>query len=544
MALLETGNMNCYEYLRYNVQRYGEYDAVEHFGKRTSLAKFLWDVDCLASYFSKTLQVKRGEVYTILLPTSVQSLVAFYALNKIGAISNFIHPLSAPNFVQEMMEDTKSRGIMIMDVLADKYIDTIKRLELPSVICSLSDYAARGRKEAVKLFSNLKGGAVRKLKRWTTFEKALQGQRPSKGLSGNAQDDAVYLCGGGTTGKSKTIRLSSKNINEEVFKLNDTVSCDAPGEGAMIAVLPLFHAYGLALSMHLPLCHGARVIPMSKFNAKRFNQVMHINKINLIAGIPAMFQKIMREDNFDGPHLKHLHVLSCGGDTVSEQVISEFNAHLEKWGASGRLLRGYGLTEVSSACSGNRVYDLRENSIGKPLYEIRMEIWDENKQPLPPGEKGEIVVSGTTVMKGYFTKDGREKEGLYIDENGVEWVLTGDIGYQDEDGYFYFSARKKRLIIISGYNVYPGDVESLAETKNFVREACAVQGYTKEKKPIVRLYLSLGIDLDHELCKKELMELFEAELPAYSVPREIVIMDALPRTAMQKLDFMSLTETL
>jgi len=538
-----TFNLNCYEFFRRNTAQYGEYNAVEHFGRKTPASEFVRDVDGLAAYFQQELKLKRGDVYTVFLPTCVESFAAFYALNKIGVIVNFVHPLTPPHVLREMMEKTGSKGIMVMDLLSRKYADVIAARGVPCVVCSFGDYAAAGLKQAVNGFSTLASLPLRKVKPRIRYEKACRKYPAAEGVHENGSDVAVYLCGGGTTGKSKTIKLSNRAINEMVYKFSFVDDIREPGVEATIAVLPMFHAFGLCVAMHLPMCFAARVIPMANFKAKNFNRIMSKNKIILIVGIPVMYRKLKKEKNFEGAHLRHLRLMFCGGDDVSESVLDDFNECLGKWGAEGKLYRGYGLTEVASACAMNTDNYFRENSMGKPMHEVRMEIWDENKKRLPFGEVGEIVISGSTVMEGYFTKDGAADDGIYTDEDGVRWVLSGDLGYEDEDGFFYFSGRKKRLIIISGYNVYPFDVEKKVEELPYIREVCAVQSYTPDSKPIVKLCISLSEgDNDHEKCKQEILALCEADLPGFSVPREIVIMGALPRTPMQKIDFVKLTD--
>ena len=542
--MVEQNKQNCYEYFLECIRTdYGDldYDAVKQFGHRIRRSEFVRHVDCLSAYFQKDLGLVRGDVYTVFLPTNIQSFAAFYALNKLGVIVNFVHPLSPPEVLAEAMADTKSKGILILDILAAKYIKVINESSTPCLVCSYSDYPGIVKKAGLRVFELFGALPTRRLKQRCSYRRAIRKYPPCEGLSGNGDDIAVYLHGGGTTGKSKTIKLTSGAINTVSFEVGKIGGVETPGTDSTIMVLPLFHAFGLCLAMHVPMCNGACIIPMSQFHPKRFNRLMQKNKIIFLVGIPVMFKKLMREDNFDGPHLKSLRLLFCGGDDVTEASLDEFNTCLEKWGSSGRLYRGYGLTEVASVCSVNTADNFMRHSIGKALNGVRMEIWDENKQPLPPGEVGEIVISGSTAMQGYFTLDKPGDEGLYTDSEGTKWVLSGDLGYTDEDGFFYFSGRKKRLIIISGYNVYPHDIDARVEELPFIREVCAAQGYANGK-PLIRLYVSLkdsGRDEEH---KKEIFRHCEAHLPSFSHPREIVVMDELPRTHMKKIDFMKLTE--
>ena len=538
-----TQEFNCYEYLHDCVDEYGEYNALEHFGHKTSIREFLRDVDCLASFFKEELGLGRGDVFTVFLPTCAPSFTAFYALNKIGAIANFIHPLTPPQALQETMEIVESKGILIMDMLMKDYSDIIKKMGLPCMICSLADYAAPLRRPFVKLFGTAMGRFPRGIKKRYSFAKACRMYEPQEGVYHNARDVAVHMCGGGTTGKSKIIQLSSKALNELIYQTREVEFVQEPGVDASVTALPMFHAFGMCVAMHLPMCNAVRLIPMARFNAKTFNGLMHKNKVVYLVGIPVMFRKLRKEKNFEGEHLRHLHLMFCGGDDVSEAVLDDFNECLEKWGARGKLYRGYGLTEVSSGCCVNRVGCCSPDSIGKPLLEMHMEIWDENKMQVPNGEVGEIVISGDTVMEGYLTREKIPNDGVYIDENGTRWVLSGDLGYEDDEGFFYFSGRKKRIIIISGYNVYPKDVEGIVEELPFVREVCAVKSHTPDGKTCLKLCVCLNPDeRGVDFCKQEIMKRCESELPSYSVPRKIEILDLLPRTLMQKIDFVRLMD--
>jgi long-chain acyl-CoA synthetase len=541
-------NFNCYEYWLYHTKQHKDYYCTEHWGKKTLKSEFLKQVDSLAAYAQQKIGLKRGDIYTVFLPTTVESFVAFYALNKIGVIINFIHPLTPPEQLRDLMVESGTKGIMILDVLAKKYVSVINELNVPCVVCSMSDYASPLRKAGMKIVEKIVFGSVRKIKNRDTYKNSITKYPPAKGLSGNGKDIAVYLNGGGTTGQSKTIKLTSFAINEIVTKIRELEIGDVrrPGEECGICVLPLFHSFGLAVNFHLPFCYAGRGIPMEDFDAKKFNKIMRKNKGDFVfmVGIPVMFRKLMAEKNFDGEHLAGLRVMFCGGDDVTEKVLDEFNAYLEKWNAETRLHRGYGLTEVASVCSLNTDAAKKIDSIGKALPGLRMEIWDENHKRVPNGTIGEIAISGTTMMEGYFAPGKPEDEGIYYDEEGTPWVLSGDLGYQDDDGFFFFSGRRKRLIIISGYNVYPTDIEMLVESRlPFIKEVCAVQGYC-EGKPIVRAFVSFRKDYpgDEEDYKRQIIRLCEENLSKFSIPREIVVMEELPRTPMKKIDFMCLTE--
>ena len=536
--MLETKNYNCYEYFKLSTDRFGDYNIAIHFGHKILRSQLLGDIDRLAAYF-KSAGLRRGDVYTIFLPTCLKSFVAFYALNKIGVIANIVHPLTPPDVLKETMDDVGSKGVMLMDLLAKQYVDMLNFHNVPCIICSNSDYVSSAKRPAFKIFEGFSAKASNGLKNALDYYAVLHRCNPSEGISGNGDDVAVYLHGGGTTGKSKTIKLSSKALNELVYKVGQIEHHNTPGKECSIIALPMFHAFGLGVSMLFSMCEGFCCIPVPRFKASSVNNLMKKYPVSFILGVPNMYKKMYEEKNFEGEHLRNLELVFSGGDVVNEQFVGMFNSAIEKWGGRGRLFRGYGLTEVSSVCCVNTYAAWKKNSIGKPLHEMKMEIWDDDKKPLPANTIGEIVVAGSTLMEGYYNE---ETSGIYVDENGERWVLTGDLGYVDEEGFFFFTGRKKRLIVISGYNVYPTDIEDALIGTLGINEACAVQGYL-DGKPIVKLYVSL--DSEPENQKEKIAEIdayCRDNLPRFSRPSKIVILDSLPRTQIGKVDFMKLCD--
>ena len=223
-------------------------------------------------------------------------------------------------------------------------------------------------------------------------------------------------------------------------------------------------------------------------------------------------------------------------------LLDEFNSYLEKWGAVGRLRQGYGLTEVGSVCCTCTNTSFKPNSIGTAIEGVKMAVWDDDGNELPDGEIGELVISGPTIMSGYYTEDGSDGEGLVADKDGVLWVRSGDLGYRDSDGFYYFSGRKKRVIIISGYNIYPSDIEKGLVTLPFVKEACCVKGF-KNGKQIIRLFVAYN-DTDHDRkdYEKQMTDFIKDHYSSFSVPRDIVEVEKLPETPLMKVDFRLLTQ--
>lgn len=535
-------NLTCYDYLKMHANRLGDYDAVLAFGSRTKLSKIISDADSVAAYIN-SIGIKSGDVVTVFLPNVVHAFVTFYALNKIGVIANIVHPLTSPEVLAENIESTKSKAIFILDILAPSYAEMLNKTGIPCIICSNSDYVLAPIVPAFRVFEKVKGKGIGEFNNSIKYLKAIAAGKNKKSVEcHDGSKIAVYLHGGGTTGKSKTIMLSSNNFNNLAEKLNTLDVPHKAGDEYSLFVLPMFHAFGLGIAMHFPITHGFTSIPMPQFNAETANKHMKKHNVTFVLGVPNMFKKLMEDKGFDGPHLKNLRLVFCGGDFLSERLVKEFNATVAKNGGKGKLFRGYGLTEVSSVCTVNTYKYCREDSIGKPLGDITVEIWDEMKNKLSAGQTGEIVVTGDTVMLGYFNGDNTlRNEGIYIDKNGTRWVLTGDLGYMDSDGFVYFTGRKKRMIIISGYNVYPSDIENAVLNLSFVNEVCAVQGYIKNK-PCVKLCVTLKHPMNHNDAIDQIQTYCKKNLARFSCPRKIEIMDTLPRTKMAKVDFMKLSD--
>lgn len=537
--MIKPENRNCFEFFRDCTKDFGVYDVAESFGNLVSRKKFINDVESIAGYLDGK-NIKRGDVVTIFLPNTVQSFAAFYAVNRIGAVANIVHPLTPPDVLENMLKATHSKAIFVLDVLMEKYVPMLRQRNKLVVVCSPSDYAAPLMRPGFKVYEKVKVKPQAPSSVTAAYHTVCNLKLRAPKLENNGDDVAVFLHGGGTTGKSKTIQLTSKNLNELAYKLSFFDSPHAPGTECSLAVLPLFHAFGLGVVMHFSMCAGFTCIPMMNFSAEKANRLIKKYNVTYIVGVPAMFKKMYEASNFDGPHLSKLRLLWAGGDFISDTFLNSFNSLLEKWRAKGRLYRGYGLTEVSSVCTANINGFYKQNSIGRPLDGITVEIWNDKKKKLPVNTIGEIVVCGSTVMHGYYDS---EDSGVYTDKKGRRWICTGDMGYMDEDGYVFFTGRKKRMIIISGYNVYPSDIENEVLKLDYINEACAVQGYVGSK-PVIKLFVSLNHPTDNpDEVRKCIKEYCDSKLERFSRPSSVTILDSLPKTRMSKIDFMKLTDT-
>ncbi len=545
--LVEPQNESCYEYLIGCYERIsadvGDYAAFVNLDCTTMMSEMFSDIEKLASFLTSR-GIRRGDVLTVFLPTSPHAFVIFYTLSKLGIIADFTPPFLPPHALKEERGKVGSKGIFILDRMYDAYADVIG--ETLTVVCSFSDYTQGEIKEKTKATERefaqhaFSDNVIR-------FGDALKtAAAPAATVKDSAYDAAIYLHGSGTTGKSKTVVLSAFALNNVAYGTYRYKE-DLPhtyGNSFSLSILPCFHSFGISSGIHFCTCNAFSGIIMPKFDAHKANDYISRYNVQYISGAPSMFMKMIEQDNFDNDGVKNLEVLYTGGDIVSESFVEKMNGILASHGSRARLFRGWGLTEMGGACTTNFHNNCKPESIGKCIYGVKLKVIDEDGKILPAGENGELCVTSDSVMNGYLADDGTVKDnGVHIDENGVRWIHTGDMGYFDEDGYVFFTGRKKRIIIISAYNIYPYSIEQRVMTLPFINEACAVQGYDDNGKPLVKLCISLKpTDMNEEEVKDKVLQFCTENFEKFSVPRKIVILDALPRTKLAKLDFMTMSD--
>ena len=546
------GNMNCYEYLVACLYPHKEDYPMFQFKFTDHMrSEFFEDVEAMAVYFKEELGLKAGDAYSLFMPNAIEEIVALFALNKIGCIANLIHPLFPPEALKNSVTYTKSKGILTYDMFLYQHAEILKTIEeLDIIITTPALYAAPVEKKYYvrpdEKFMAIADAHGLKVKFYGDILKKYRGQK-TEGLYRSGDLTAVYMNGGGTTGASRFIMLSSTALNAVTSNALVPVSPEPDfkaGELCKILPLPFFHAYGLCGGLFCAMYSGWKTVTMTRFDADEFIANLKANKCYEIIGVPNMYRKLLDHPEFAGEHLKYIKYAFAGGDFVPLDFLTRFNSVMAENGSTATLMPGYGLTECGAVDCINMPWLTKPGTVGIPLRTVHAAIFDDEQNEVPFGTVGEIAFTGNTLMKGYLMPDGRLGEGLYTDKNGRQWVLTGDLGKMDEDRYITFVARKKRVIIISGYNVFPADIENLLEPLPFLTECCAVQGYDEDKKPIVRLYIVLSPEADtakFDEYKKTITDMC-AKINPFSVPKDIRVIDALPRTRMEKIDFMKLTE--
>ena len=542
---------SCYDYLKAAYgrisKRLGEdYTAfvtpVGPVESEIKMPRLFNDIEKMASFID-SMGIKKGDVVTAFMPTCGHAFIAFYSLIKLGVVANFVHPLTPPAQLEGIMAHTNSKAVFMLDLFAHAYTNIIDKY--PTIVCSTSDFCDGVAYQYAK-GNEMQNAHVPEHKNVYRYLDVMAMDLPAvPDVKNPGKDDAIYLHGGGTTGKSKTIIHSNFSFNSLAYAM---YVCDVPHDytnSYSLCILPCFHAFGLGVAMHYILCNAYRPIMIPKFDPMQANELIRKYCVKEIFGVPKMFQKLFEAPNFENEGVKNLTVLAAGGDYVSEEFVNEFNAKTKSRGAEGYLGRGYGLTEMCAVCTCNNfgIEDAKSTTVGRPIFGVEAEIWDDYGNKLPQGEIGEIIFAGDTMMNRYLPDDVVQETGIYVDENGKKWVRTGDVGYIDEDNHIVFTSRKKRIIIIAGYNIYPATIEQKVMNLDYVAEACACQGYDENGKPYVKLVVALNDkEADEEAVKEELMAYCKENIEGYACPRQIFVVPELPRTKMEKIDFVKLSD--
>ncbi len=519
--------MLLYDMLETYVEKDGKSPAMLYMGKYFSYDTLFASIDDAAARLS-TL-VKAGDVATICMPNTPECVYCFYALNRLGVIAHMVHPLAPVKQLKKFMTAAKSKLLITLSINLEKYREIADETPIVSI------HPARSLPAVMRFFFNLK---VKPYKGDMTniieFDKLDPSVLPAKSER-DGSTTGVYLHSGGTGGEPKIIELSDMSINSLASRGLDILGIENGVGTYMLAALPMFHGFGLAMSIHTILCHGAVSVLMPKFDAKATVKLLKKNKMHYIIGVPNLFRALLKQKDFNGDALKNLFIGFVGGDCAPQDLMDEFNARMEEAGAKGRLFEGYGLTETVTVCALNNYKHSRRPSMGLALSGLKSAIVEPNGvTPLPVGEKGEIVIAGDTLMNGYLDNP-EANEKVFLEIDGERYVRTGDFGYMDEDGFLYFVQRLKRIIKISGISVYPKEIESSALEISGVTGACAVE-YKDVGKTKIALFLT-GKAQDENAVRAKI----ESDLSRYAVPTIVRVIDAIPVTPVMKADTVALT---
>ena len=541
---IEVPNVSLYEHLKEKNKDNMDSVAINYFNKKMTFRYFFGEINLCAKAL-RSQGIRPGDVVTICMANTPEAVISFYAVNKIGAIANMIHPLSAEEEIKNSLITTNSVMLIAINLSYKKIKEIVDETNVyKTIIVSPGDsmpvllkvgyYITQGRKVEVpkKSESNMY---------WNDFM-ARGKSFTEKVLAKTTKDQpAVILHSGGTSGTPKNIVLTNGNINA-VAKQAEIVFKDVNNTDRALAVLPLFHCFGLVVCVHGPMCLGASTILVPQFDAKRFDKLITKYRPTFIPGVPTLFEALLTNKHMDNVDLSFVKYVISGGDSLSVAKNEVVNKFLKSHNCQRNIIQGYGMTETTGPVTFGSMGSDVLGSVGIPLpgNEVKIE-GVETREEVPFGEVGEICISGPTVMPGYLDNEKETNDILEKDNKGKIWVHTGDLGYMREDGVVFFTSRLKRMLIVSGYNVYPSHIEEVIMEHEAVLN-CGVIGIPhpyKVQVPKAYIVLNNGIKVTNKI-KNNIKEYCEKNLAKYMLPKEYVFRESLPKTMIGKVDYREL----
>lgn len=537
-----------YELVAEAANRLPEDCAYSFMGKKTTYKEFIKNVEITAKAFTAQ-GIKKGDTVTVCMPNTPQAVEALYALNKIGAVASFIHPMSAQKEITYYLDLSESKMIIAPDMFYDTVAEAVKNAKIKPlmVVSRIQDglstaltgvYTIAKGKEYLK-FPDKRGGML-----WKKFIKSGEKVLSTSTVKFDKNRTSVMLYSGGTTGEAKGICLSDYNFNALAMQARIAMECEFSRGLKNLSAMPIFHGFGLGIGIHTVLVNNACCVLLPTVTTKLYASTLLREKPNFIAGVPTIFKMLIQSEDLKNADLSFLKGMYVGGDSMPVPLKKEADEFLKEHNAEIQVREGYGLTECVTASCLTPKDTYKEGSIGLPfpdtLYKI---VKFDTDEEVPMGEEGEIVISGPSVMLGYKDNADENAKTLKVHSDGRVWLHTGDLGKTDADGYIYFHQRAKRMIITSGYNVSPSAVESAIEKHPDVEYNCVIGIKDDYKIEKIKAFVVLkeGVEESEEL-KKSIKDNCRKYIAAYALPREIEFRKELPKTLVGKVAYRKLEE--
>ena len=548
-ASLEYPHKTMYEMVEAAAKRHPNHVAYVFMGKKTTYTEFMKRIQAAAQGLYK-MGIRKGDKVTICMANTPQALDCFYALNRIGAIPNMIHPLSASQEIAFYLNFSKSKAILTLDQFYYKVAEILPQLENPTeiLIAKVVDELPAPLSALYPLTKSAR--AVKKLPKagYTLWYDMVKAGKNTKLPAQKSRYDScgAILYSGGTTGTTKGIMLSNLNFNALALQTiaASGFSMEEISNMKMLSVMPVFHGFGLGIGIHTPLVAGGTCILIPQFNVKVYAKTLMKQKPNLIPGVPTLFEALLRTEDLAGADLSFLKGIFSGGDSLSPELKKKVDAFLREHNCSEQIREGYGTTEcVTASCLTPKDY-ARQGSIGVPFPDTYYKIVEPGTtNEVGPNIEGEICISGPTVMLGYMDNPYETANTLRRHYDGRIWLHTGDLGHMDQDGFVYFRQRIKRMIITSGYNVYPSQLENIIDANDKVLISCVIGVKDPYRVQRVKAYVvpMPGVE-PSEALKQEILDYCSGRIAKYAMPREIEFRKELPKTLVGKVAYRVLEE--
>ena len=529
---------SMYDYVKESAIKNEKRTAYTYYGLGVSYRGFLRRVDRIAAALTQ-FNIVENECVTICMPNTPESIALIYAINKIGAIANIIHPLSSTKDIKRALDETNSGVLFCSDSSMQNARDIkVKHFILVPNSTSLIKFK--------KMIYNIKESVNLKLGKnmisWSDFISYKTLDDPYKKRKAN--DPAAIIYSGGTTGKPKGIILSNLNFNAMALQTMNV--CDGLNPGSsVLAALPIFHVFGLALCIHTTLVCGMTAILVPKINTKKINSELKKYKPNIYPAVPSLLTMSLKGADPGSSGLKYIKTVVVGGDYLSPQTKAEFEKFLKDHGSNGVVKVGYGLSEASGFCCSTAPIEekyVQNGTLGVPNPDIIVKAFEPNSDiEKSYNDVGEICVTGPTVFMGYINEDKETKNTLVKHTDGKIWLHTGDLGYIDKNGFVYYTSRLKRMIISNGYNIYPIELEEIIKKCKYVEDCTVVAVPHKIKSQTPKAVIVLKKDVEDTLAvRSEIRKYCMDNIARYAIPTEFEYRKDIPKTAIGKVAYRDL----
>lgn len=526
-----------------SAEKWPDNTAYVYYGHKVTYKNFVKKIEKTARAL-KNYGVKEGDRVTICMPNTPEGITMVYAVNMVGAVCNMVHPLSSEKELEYYIKVAESKYVLVFDAVFDKIYRLRDTAQLERIIVVRpSDGLGFLKQRMYKLLHVKKVRLPSNDSRVVLWEDFIANSYFYQGnyheeRGGN--DLAVIMYSGGTTGAPKAVMLSNLNINAEAVCDTTVIRQAVPG-ATVLSILPIFHCFGLGICIHTPLCKGMGCILIPVFSHRQFAEIIKKNNPSFIAGVPTLFEALINT-KLKPDDLESVTAVICGGDTLSHALRDKVNDFLAHHGSSAKIRVGYGLTEGSGAICLSPENSFAEGIIGAPLPDTDVKIIkNDTFKKLPAGEEGEICISGPLVMMGYLSDDAETAQAIRLHDDGKLWLHTGDIGYFGEDGFVYFAQRLKRIIISSGYNIYPTHLESIINSHEGVLTSTVIGVDHPYKGQVPKAFIVLKPGYrPGKRVEREIRELLERNIPIYALPVSYEFRDKLPQTKVGKVAFREL----
>lgn len=525
------------------VARYPENIAIEYYGRTYTYRAFYEMIRDTAKSL-KSQGVKEGDTIAICMPNIPEAILMFYAANMVGALVSLIHPLSAEKEIQNYINGSGATFLLSLDLVYDKVHNIVDNTCIKKIVIASAGDSLKTIKKFLYKFKNR--GTVPKIEltddimTWNEFINYGYDYQGEIACLKGSNDPAVILYSGGTSGDPKGILLTNMNFNALALSCHKMIEQSGEGE-SILAILPIFHGFGLGVCIHTTLGCGMRVVLVPNFNPKDFGKLLHKHKISIVCGVPSLFESLTKT-SMGKNDLSKLKSAISGGDFMSKDLKNKVDTYFREHGSNAEIRVGYGLTEASAAICVTPTGEYRESSIGVPfpntyIKVVRVGTHDE----VPYGEDGEICISGPTVMMGYLNNLEETIQTLQIHEDGRTWLHTGDVGSMDKDGFVYFKQRVKRIIISNGYNLYPSYIETIINSHPDVFTSTVIGIPHPKKVQVAKAYIVLkdGVKPSKDV-EKSIRLHCEKNLARYSLPAVYEFRESLPKTLVGKVAYREL----